>query len=95
MEFVSIKGIRVMPKTHQQEVTSLSYSPDGRKIVSTSRDCTVKLWDRRRLKCIATYKHEDNDYPRCVAFSPDGKYIVTGSQNSFIRLLTADTLELK
>jgi WD40 repeat protein len=30
---------------HSQEVSSVAYSSDGKKIVSGSRDCLVKIWD--------------------------------------------------
>ena len=30
---------------HSGDVTSVAYSPDGKHIVSGSRDNTVKIWD--------------------------------------------------
>jgi len=30
---------------HSGEVTSVAFSPDGKRIVSGSRDSTLKVWD--------------------------------------------------
>ena len=30
---------------HSRSITSVAYSPDGTKIVSGSRDKTIKVWD--------------------------------------------------
>ena len=34
-------------KGHSESVTSVSYSPEGKRIISSSRDNTVKIWDAR------------------------------------------------
>jgi len=36
-------------KGHSGSITSVSFSPDGKRIVSGSVDMTVKVWDARRL----------------------------------------------
>jgi WD40 repeat protein len=32
-------------KGHTDDVNSVCYSPDGKSILSASRDCSVKVWD--------------------------------------------------
>ena len=45
---------------HADRVNALSYSPDGTKLASASRDGTVKLWDLGNGRDLATYRgHAD------------------------------------
>ncbi len=43
---------------HRELVTSVAVSPDGKWVVSSSDDCTVKIWDLETGKCRATLKHK-------------------------------------
>ena len=36
---------------HSDRVTSVAFSPDGKMIVSGSRDQTIKVWDAGTLAC--------------------------------------------
>ncbi len=65
-------------KGHTDVVTSVAFSPDGKRIVSGSWDQTVKVWDAASGQETLTLKgHTSCGYS--VAFSPDGKRIVSGS----------------
>jgi WD40 repeat protein/tRNA A-37 threonylcarbamoyl transferase component Bud32 len=75
---------------HRNLVTSISFSPDGRVVVTGSSDCTVRLWD------VATGKPLGEPLPHhdvvsAVAFSPDGKTVLTGSHDHTARLWDAAT----
>ncbi len=48
----------VIPLGHSSDITSLTYSPDGKYIVSTAKDDTVKLWTAKG-KLIRTFLTED------------------------------------
>jgi WD40 repeat protein len=62
---------------HTDKVLSVTFSPDGKRIVSGSSDGTVKVWNAENGKVILTLKgHKDKVFS--VAFSPDGKRIVSG-----------------
>ncbi|XP_068610167.1 mitogen-activated protein kinase-binding protein 1-like [Brachionichthys hirsutus] len=70
----------------RQTITALSFSPDGRYLVTgeSGRLPLVRLWDVAEQKQIAqlqTHKYGIS----CVAFSPNGKYIVSvGTQHDMI-----------
>ncbi len=47
---------------HTDEVRSVAWSPDGRRLASASVDGTVRLWDATNGKRLATLK----DHTSCV-----------------------------
>jgi WD40 repeat protein len=72
-------------KGHTDYVHSVAFSPDGQRIVSGSRDKTVRLWDLQGQTIGQPFKgHTDSVYS--VAFSPDGQRIVSGSEDKTVRL---------
>jgi tetratricopeptide (TPR) repeat protein len=66
---------------HTGWVSSVAFSPDGRRIVTGSWDSTAKVWDAQSGRETLTLKGHTN-YVSSVAFSPDGRRIVTGSGDS-------------
>ena len=67
---------------HSDFVVSLTFSPDGRTLVSGSRDNTIKLWDvttGQELRALKGHPGRVNS----VALSPDGKTLLSGSAASF------------
>jgi WD40 repeat protein len=69
---------------HQEAVTSVSFSADGQRLATASRDGTVKLWNRQG-KQLATLKgHQGAVYG--VSFSPDGQRLATASQDRTVVL---------
>ena len=79
-------------------VSSVAYSPDGKRIVSGSRDKTVKVWDALTGKDLLTLKGHTADVTS-VAISADGKRIVSGSRDNTVKVWDAltgkDLLTLK
>ena len=67
-----------------------AFSPDGTKVVTTSRDRTARVWDAATGKTLAVLKgHEDEI--QGVMFSADGKRVLTWSQDGTARLWNAAT----
>ncbi|KAF8649900.1 hypothetical protein AX16_005659 [Volvariella volvacea WC 439] len=62
-------------------VGSMTFSVDGRTLMTRGEDETVKLWDLRSFKKpLATRSDITTLYPNSNAmFSPDDKYIITGN----------------
>ena len=70
---------------HTDEVWSVAFSPDGKKIVTSSWDRTARIWDAESGKELQKLEGH-TDVVRSVAFSPDGKKIVTGSNDRTARI---------
>jgi len=65
---------------HSSWVSSASFSPDGRFIVTGSFDNTAKIWNMPDGALIKTLTgHSYKVYS--ASYSPDGRYIVTGSSD--------------
>ncbi|MEH1884517.1 nSTAND1 domain-containing NTPase, partial [Nostoc sp.] len=65
---------------HANEVSAVSFSPDGKMLASGSDDNTVKLWDTSTDKVIKTLTGHTNSVCS-VSFSPDGKMLASGSDD--------------
>ena len=70
---------------HEGDVNSVAYSPDGTKIISGSKDETVKIWDANTGECLKTLEGHSSNV-RSVAFSPDGKRIISGSDDKTVKI---------
>jgi hypothetical protein len=86
---------RLVIDGHTNGVFSAAFSPDGKRIVTASRDKTARLWNAETGKSIGELQgHTDGVFS--AAFSPDGNRIVTASWDKTARLweVFANTQEL-
>ena len=77
---------------HTRWVGCISFSSDGRSLVSGSYDMTVKLWDVQTGGVIKTF-HGHNHYISSVAISEDNARITSGSGDWTICLWDVQTGE--
>ena len=70
---------------HSHNVWSVSFSPDGTKVASGSRDNTVKLWDVTSGECLQTLEGHSSNV-NSVSFSPDGTMVASGSSDKTIKI---------
>jgi WD40 repeat protein/tRNA A-37 threonylcarbamoyl transferase component Bud32 len=69
------------PLQHQDEVEAVAFSPDGKTVLTGSRENTARLWNAATGKPLGPpLKHKN--WVRAVAFSPDGKTVLTGSSTA-------------
>src|SRR5437870_11837448 len=73
---------------HSDDVYSVKFSPDGKRIASGGRDRTIRFWDASTGALTHTLPgHGDSVY--AVAFSPDGKLLASGCRDGTIKIWDA------
>jgi len=81
---------------HEGTITGLQWSPDGRMLLSCSRDDTVRVWDAetgqelRQLLAADSPVHAGDGTLRNVAWSPDGRFVAAGIDQQVLVWSTRD-----
>ncbi len=78
---------------HNNVVTSVAFSPNGKQLASASKDGTIKIWSING-KEVQTLKGHNN-YTSSVVFSPNGKYLASASWDKTIKIWSSDGKELQ
>ena len=70
-----------------RKVTGIQAMPGEDRILITSNDSRIRLYDLRDLSLVCKYKGYTNVSSQIKAcFSPDGRYITSGSENQCVFL---------
>ena len=79
------KLIKVL-KSHTNTVNDLSFSPDGKFLISGSADKSVKIWDIEKLELYKTIKIHNDVVTAVKIFQKDNEYLSlsTGNDNQLI-----------
>ena len=73
-------------------INSVSFSPDGKRIVSASNDETIRIWDVQTGRQIGEPLRGHTGYVKYASFSPDGERIVSASSwDNTVRIWNAQT----
>ena len=69
---------------HTGEISSITYSPDGKTIATGSYDSTMHLWDANTGTFLRPFNgHTSSVYS--IVYSPDGKVLANGNHNGTVR----------
>ena len=75
---------------HEGAVTSAQFSPDGRWVVTASKDYTARVWDATTGRAVGEpMKH--GGVVHSAQFSPDSRLVVTASEDNTARLWDVST----
>jgi WD40 repeat protein len=80
-------AVRERVMSHRGRVTSLAYSPNGRRLVSGDSEATVRVWDALHSDPLLTLRHQGP--VQSVAFSRDGSRLAASSTSGAIRVWNA------
>ncbi|KAF7297744.1 WD repeat protein [Mycena kentingensis (nom. inval.)] len=78
---------------HSLQVSHVSFSPDGRHAASASFDSSVRLWEGRTGKYVATLRGHVGAVYR-VAWSADGRAVVSCGKDSTVKTWNLKTYKL-
>ena len=71
---------------HNDSVNGVAFSPDGKRLVSSSQDGSIRLWDTATHQPIGAPLSLGQLTPSSLAFSPDGKILAVGLSNATVQL---------
>lgn len=74
---------------HQDNITSITWSPDGGKLASTSEDGTIIIWDVDTFEKITTLEGH-TDVVSSASWSSDSKFLASGSYDGTVRIWEID-----
>ena len=77
--------------SNSDRVQSVAYSSDRSRIVSGSKDETIRVWNAQNGQIVGRPITGHGDCVNSVCFSPDGKKILSGSDDNTARVWDAVT----
>jgi WD40 repeat protein len=91
LQFFSIGGERLRAlHGHAGIVTDCAFSPYGRRILSSSLDGTIRLWDVKTGETCHIIEAHSRGVAAC-AFSPDGRWLLSAGLDRVLTLWSART----
>ena len=77
---------------HSDRITTLAWSPDGKRIVSGGSDKLVQIWRATDGELITTYRGHSGFSVNTVKWSPDGERIASGDSDRTVQVWDVATL---
>jgi WD40 repeat protein/tRNA A-37 threonylcarbamoyl transferase component Bud32 len=70
---------------HARDVIAIAFTPDGRTLITASKDKTARFWDAATGAAIGAVIRHDG-WVNALALTPDGRAVLTGSDDTTARL---------
>ena len=78
---------------HKNAITDLVWTPDNQRVITSSKDCNLIMWDIESQKKMFFKGEKFNrtmqghfDEVLTCAISPNGKYLVSGGKDRIVRI---------
>jgi WD40 repeat protein/tRNA A-37 threonylcarbamoyl transferase component Bud32 len=84
-DLVTLRPIRIM-RGHNQVITTVRFTLDGRSLVSAAWDKTVKVWDLANSLEVITLTGEAGGVPIGMEFSPQGQFLACTGENGVVKV---------
>ena len=85
---IRVEGNRTMTlRGHATGVTGVAFSPDGKRLISTSGDATVRLWNLENGKSMTLIPHDTGEW---FMFNGDGYWDSSRRGGSEIAMVSGD-----
>jgi WD40 repeat protein len=78
------------PMFHGGRLTHITFSPDGRRVLTSGQENVVRVWDASTGKPVARLVGHA-DWVKSGVFSPDGRRVVTAGEDKTARVWDAET----
>jgi WD40 repeat protein len=78
-------ALRLIEEAHTNSVVGIAFLPDGKALISSSRDKTIRFWDPATGKQSQIIRHTEPFGP--IACSPDGKTLAALSDRDRVVIL--------
>lgn len=86
------KKLKELTPGHEYGVTDIAFHPDGKHVLSTGRDTTVKIWNLAEGKLVKSLGQprggQFKDWLHAVAISPDGRFIAAADMAGQVQVWT-------
>ncbi|KAJ2917142.1 hypothetical protein MD484_g3320, partial [Candolleomyces efflorescens] len=79
---------------HQKQISHVAFSPDGRWAASAAWDSSVRIWEGRTGKFVATLRGHVGAVYR-VAWSADSRLLISASKDSTLKIWDLKTYKIK
>lgn len=77
---------------HEDTILRVFYSRDGRTLISTSADRTIRIWDAETLTAIKVLEKQP-DWVQAMSISSDGKWLAAGRYDGSVSIYNLETYQ--
>ncbi|KAG2135248.1 WD40-repeat-containing domain protein [Suillus clintonianus] len=95
--FLTVRGRPASRRTirgHKSEVEAVAFFKDSQRVVTCSKDTTLRIWDVQKGALIGGSFEGHKDWVRSVAVSPDDRRMVSGGRDKRIIMWDVESKQM-